>query len=930
MTEPIAIVGMAVRLPQARTLDAFWQQLLDGTEAVRAFTPEELDTAGVPDRIRSHPGHVAMGAPLDDVDRFDADFFGFTPQEARVTDPQHRIFLESAWRALEDAGVAPGSFPGAIGVFASTGMSTYLLNNILRAEGAGEESELSYPVLIGNDKDFLATRVSYKLGLTGPSHTIQSACSSSMVALHQAAASLRSGESDVALAGGVSITVPQTSGYVHKEGGIASADGHCRPFDRAAGGTVRGNGAGVVVLKRLSDALADRDRVYAVLKGSAVNNDGNEKIGFTAPSVRGQARAVSAALAAAGVDGDAIGYVETHGTGTALGDPIEVRALSQAHDATSPCALGSVKANLGHLDAAAGIIGVIKTALVVQRQVIPPQINFSAPNERIPLDRSRYVVHTEAHVPAEPLTHAAVSSFGLGGTNGHCVLARHTFDDRELPAEKSEFVLLLSARTPQALERQARQLLAHVESGSPRLDDLAFTLGVGRTHWEERIALAVRTLDDVRAGLSAFLDRGVRASDHPVAAAFVAGRVSHERLGDLGAARKLSLPSYPFAAESYWIDPVAPARAEAETRTPPAPTAAEGVSTAGIRAEIISILERLLGVDTIGAEDDFFDLGGDSLAAVDAVSILRETYPVEIDVDEFADLRTPLAMSEHLAALLEGTATEWSGTVRVREGEGRHLFLLYPAGGTNFAYFRLAEHLEYDGPLTAFSYPRELGDGEVTIRELADVYIQQMRSVQPHGPYQLAGYSFGGNLAFEVALRLQRAGEKVCGLYLFDAHPPEAYVGEHLTEAEFLAALPQLMASVLPDAGIRRDAPPPRTVREAVEILKARPDWMAASEEDFVRFIKIWRRNHEALKGYYPDGKVQGRVVVFDAQEPHPEEEVDMLRIKLLGKEHWASHVDGELHTVPVPGNHYTMFTDLRLVPRLAAAFQAELDGSAG
>ncbi|MFE7189576.1 beta-ketoacyl synthase N-terminal-like domain-containing protein [Kitasatospora sp. NPDC057541] len=927
--EPVAIVGMAVRLPGARTVDEFWQNLVDGVSAVRDFTDEELAAAGVDERLRAQPGYVARGVPLEDVDRFDADFFGYTPQEARVTDPQHRVFLETCWRALEDAGTVPRSGDATIGVFASSSMSTYLLNNILRdeQEGApnGAPTELSYPVLIGNDKDFLATRVSYKLGLTGPSQTVQSACSSSLVALHQAAAALRGGECDVALAGGVSITVPQHSGYLHKEGGIASPDGHCRPFDAAAGGTVRGNGAGVVVLKRLADALADRDRIYAVVRGSAVTNDGSDKIGFTAPGVRGQARAVSAALAAAGTPADEIGYVEAHGTGTAIGDPIEIRALSMAHDGTRECALGSVKANLGHLDAAAGIVGLIKTALVLHHQTVPPQINFSAVNPLIPLERSRYVVHTDKHLPAEPITAAAVSSFGLGGTNGHCVLGRHVAAERRREPAGEPYLLLLSARGPEALVRQAERLRGHLEQARPRLDDLALTLGTGRTHWTERLALVAGSLDEALAGLDAFLAGGGRAGDHPAARDFVAGgSVAPELLGDLGAAVKTVLPGYPLEPRSHWIEP-AP-REAAPAPAPAATPAAPGADTGELLAEVVAVLQQLLGIDGIGPDDDFFDLGGDSLTAVDAASLLSQRYHVEVDFEAFADRRTPGGIAEYLTELVHGTA-EYSAMVRVREGEGPHLFLIYPAGGTNFCYFRLAEHLDFDGPLTAFAYPRELGDGPVTIRQLAALYIERMRAVQPHGPYRLAGYSFGGNLAFEVALQLQRAGEGVSGLYLFDAHPPEAYVGESLTEQEFLVALPQMIASVMPDAGIRRDAAPPRSMAEVAEVLRTRPDWLPAGEEEFLRFVRIWRRNHEALKGYYPDGKVSGPVVVFDAEQPHPEEEVAVLRIKLLSKDYWRSHVDGEMSVVPVPGNHYTMFTDLALVPRLAAAFQAVLDG---
>ncbi len=927
--EPIAVVGMAVRLPGARTPEELWQNLLAGAEASREFTPGELGASGVPQELRSRPGYVTRGVALEDVDRFDAEFFGFTPQEARVTDPQQRIFLETAWRALEDAGIAPHDHAGPVGVFASTSMSTYLLHNILQSTEESNTGDLSYPVLIGNDKDFLATRVSYKLGLTGPSHTIQSACSSSLVALHQASASLTRGESDVALAGGVSVTVPQTTGYLHKEGGIASPDGHCRPFDQEAAGTIRGNGAGVVVLKRLADARAQGDRIYAVLSGSAVNNDGDDKIGFTAPGVQGQTRVVTAALAAAGVRSEEIGYVETHGTGTALGDPIEVRALSKAHGADSPCALGSVKANLGHLDAAAGVVGFIKTALILHRQILPPQINFSVPNIRIPMERSRFIVHTDKHIPAEPLTAAGVSSFGIGGTNAHAVLTRADDEERPRPAADTRFLVTLSAKSPEALRQMAGELHTHLCTELPRLDDLAFTLARGRERFAHRFAVEATAVEEVTAALNGLLEQGTAAHGGDQAEAYVDGQaLAEEAFGPLSTARTVSLPAYPFAAERYWIDPVT------APETAPAPTqewaAGPGTSLAEVEAEVIEVLGKVLGVEEIDSDSDFFDLGGDSLAAVDAIAMLGEKYPAELEMDEFADLRTPRALGERLVALIDGTTSKWSGMVRIREGEGQHLFLLYPAGGTNFCYFRLAEHIRYDGPLTAFAYPQEFGDGPVTIRQLAALYVQQMREVQPKGPYVLAGYSFGGNLAFEVAQRLQQEGQEVAGLYLFDAHPPEAYVGEKLSEDEFLRAFPQMLASMLPDSTIPDEISNARTVEEAVDIaFRNRPEWLATNESEFLRFVHIWRRNHEALKGYYPDGRVQGRVVVFAAEDSHPEEEVALLRIKLLDKEYWRSHIDGDLHEVAVPGNHYTMFTEKDLMPHLATAFQVELDALA-
>src|SRR4051794_36283150 len=392
MTEPqdpdlsIAIVGMAGRFPGAGNVEEYWRNLAAGVESIRFFAPEELEgsVTGQPDL--TDPSFVRAGGVLDGAEDFDAPFFDFNPRDAEITDPQQRVFLECCWEALERAGYDPETFAGAVGVFAGAGMSTYFLNNVL---GHPEvfRSLAPHQILIGVDKDYLAPRVSYKLNLKGPSVTVQTACSTSLVAVHLACQSLQDYQSDLALAGGVAVRVPQRSGYRYQEGGIASPDGHCRAFDRDARGTVTGSGAGVVVLKRLAEAVEDGDNILAVIRGSAINNDGSAKVGFTAPSVEGQVAVISEALAAAGVSPDTIGYVEAHGTGTALGDPIEVTALNKAFglgaEAGESCALGSVKSNIGHLDTASGIAGLIKTVLVLQNRAIPKSLHFTAPNPEI-------------------------------------------------------------------------------------------------------------------------------------------------------------------------------------------------------------------------------------------------------------------------------------------------------------------------------------------------------------------------------------------------------------------------------------------------------------------------------------------------------------------------------------------------------------------
>jgi acyl transferase domain-containing protein len=361
VADGIAIVGMAGRFPGAATVDDLWRNIRDGVDAVRDLTDDEILAAGVPASALADPAYVKAGPVLDDVEMFDADFFGINAHEAELTDPQHRLFLECAWAAIEQAGYDVSRLDARVGVFAGAGLNTYLFQ--LAAARDILNSPDAFQAMIANDKDYLATRVAYKLNLRGPSLSVQTACSTSLVAVHLACQSLLGYQADMALAGGVSITLPQGTGYRFQDGMIFSPDGRCRPFDAEAAGTVGGSGAGVVVLKRTADAIADGDTIYAIIRGSAVNTDGAAKLGFTAPSADGQAEVIAEALALADVEPDSIGYVEAHGTGTPLGDPIEVAALRRVFgpgQGPGTCALGSIKSNIGHLDTAAGVTGLIK------------------------------------------------------------------------------------------------------------------------------------------------------------------------------------------------------------------------------------------------------------------------------------------------------------------------------------------------------------------------------------------------------------------------------------------------------------------------------------------------------------------------------------------------------------------------------------------
>ncbi|MBN3923762.1 beta-ketoacyl synthase N-terminal-like domain-containing protein [Nostoc sp. NMS4] len=505
----IAIIATAGRFPGAKDIESFWQNLRDGVESISWLTDEELINSGVSPDFLSNSNYVKASAALPEIELFDANFFTYSAKEAELIDPQQRLFLELAWEAVEKAGYDPQTYNGLIGVYGGVGINSYLLNNLYPHHQLLETFSL-LQLGTSNDKDFLPSRVAYKLNLTGPAVNVQTACSTSLVAVHLACQSLLNGECDMALAGGVSISIPQKRGYLYQEEMILSPDGHCRAFDAKAQGTVAGSGAGIVVLKRLRDAISDRDHIHAIIKGSAINNDGAMKVGYTAPSVSGQAAVISEAQAIAGVDAETISYIEAHGTATPLGDPIEIAALTQAFtqstDKKGFCAVGSVKTNLGHLDTAAGVTGLIKTALALEHQMLPPSLHFETPNPKIDFANSPFYVNTtltEWKTNDNP-RRAGVSSFGIGGTNAHVILeeAPNQFKIQNSKFKNKYLLLCLSAKTASALEKATANLITHLkEHPELNLGDVAYTLNSGRRGFNHRRMLICQDLEDAVTGL---------------------------------------------------------------------------------------------------------------------------------------------------------------------------------------------------------------------------------------------------------------------------------------------------------------------------------------------------------------------------------------------------------------------------------------------
>ena len=489
LIEEIAIIGFAGRFPGARNVDEYWKNLVEGVESIKFFSDEELSDTIPPD-LKANPNYIKARAILEDAEYFDASFFDISHREAEIMDPQHRVFLECAWEALESAGYNPTVCPNVVSVYAGVDLSSYIMNVFSNREVI--ESMGVLQAIMNNDKDHLCTRVSHKLNLQGGSITVQSACSTSLVAVHMACRALLTFECDMALAGGSSVKFPQESGYFFQEGGITSPDGHCRAFDHKAKGTIAGSGVGLVVLKRLSDAIAEGDFIHSVIKATAINNDGANKMSYAAPSVEGQAEVIAMTHDIAEINPETISYVEAHGTGTTIGDPIEIEALTKAFrrntDKKNFCGVGSVKTNIGHLDAAAGIAGLIKTILALKHKQIPPTLHFEKPNPNIDFENSPFYVNdklSDWNANGTP-RRAGVSAYGMGGTNVHIIVEE--YENETQPEKENDLrILTISGHTKPSLEKNTEAISKFLKQNpETNLSDIAYTLQKSRKSFIHR------------------------------------------------------------------------------------------------------------------------------------------------------------------------------------------------------------------------------------------------------------------------------------------------------------------------------------------------------------------------------------------------------------------------------------------------------------
>ncbi|MCU0286284.1 MAG: condensation domain-containing protein, partial [Acidobacteria bacterium] len=698
----IAVIGMAGRFPGAPNIDQFWENIKNGVESIGFFSDEELIENGVAPGLIKAPNYVKAKGFLEDIEYFDAFFFDYLPGEAELMDPQSRVFLECAWEALESAGYIPDEYKGLIGIYAGSSFNIEWMGKLLADRG---KNPARSEALIMNLREYFSPRVSYKFNLRGPSINVITACSTSLTAVHLACQGLLNGECNMALAGAATISLPKKNGYLYTEGMIASPDGHCRAFDAAAGGTVFGNGVGVVVLKNLEDAEQANDTIYAVIKGSAVNNDGTQKIGFTAPGLRGQVEVIKSAHYMAEVEPGSLSYVEAHGTGTKLGDSIEFEALTQAFNSSNKksCLLGSVKTNVGHLETAAGVTGLIKTILALKYKLIPPTLHFHSPNPEINFDNSPFYINTSL-TPWETdrlPRRAGVNSFGIGGANAYVILEE--FDDSPagdvtastaLSAPRTFKLLTFSARTQVALEKMAANFRQYLlENPGVNLDDAAYTLHVGRKAFEYRAAVVCSDREDALAKLEKItveicrLDIKIKinkgAAEQITRVPVLEGPALASLLTDIGklwlkgmkidwekfhgseARRRIHLPTYPFTRQYYWLEdnetclsPKDPAKDPKQgKKTRPTLQTPYIAPTGKLEENLATMWQDFFGIEQVGVADNFFELRGDSLKAMILISTITHTLNLKISIQRFFANPTIRGIVECAEAIQVGDLT---------------------------------------------------------------------------------------------------------------------------------------------------------------------------------------------------------------------------------------------------------------------------------
>jgi len=784
----IAVIGISCRFPESDNIDKFWQNLIDGNELIQRFDKNKLFHLNVDEDLLNHKNYINACGYLEEIDKFDNEFFKISALEAAAMDPQQRLFLEEAYHALEDAGYTSEKYNGKIGVYAGSGPTQYyneLIKNNYFNKHPQSRQLLHY---LGNEKDFLALRVAYALNLTGPAININLASATGLAVVIKACQSLVNGEADMMLAGACSVILPNQFGYVYEPDNIFSVDGHCRPFDKDSTGTVLGSGIGVVVLKRLTDAINDNDSIHAVIKGYAINNDGNHKIGFTAPSIAGQSTCFKDALSMSNVNLSDIKFIEMHGTGTYLGDPIETTALSQGFSEHVNqghfCAIGSVKSNIGHAQSAAGIAGFIKLVLTLKNKLIPPSLNFNSLNPRINFSESPFYVNSKLKKWDDNIRVGGVNSLAMGGVNTHIIAENYRENSVEIEERNECNVMVLSANTDIALAHIKRNMTLYLKSlPKERLDNkqlfhsVAYTLQVGRKDLPKKSAYICNSLNDFLHKISSGRLENSADNDNAIHLLNIknkwlsGGKIAWEELYTKKP-RKLSLPNYPFEKNKHWLLEKNQKSKINEAQEKVANN--EGMHIKCIIEQLIEMWKESLQLKMVNYEDDFETLGGDSLLAIDLITKIEKKFNVKISIDDFIRHKNIINIASHILKNNGHVSLKEKLNFLTEKNESApSVFIVHPGNGELYFYQGIADILNNQLNLIGIENnvynDIDEENGSITISSLATRYINLIKTHQPFGPYFLCGWSLGGVIAFEMAHQLIMQGESIQHLFIIDS-----------------------------------------------------------------------------------------------------------------------------------------------------------------
>ncbi|GAA3587752.1 hypothetical protein GCM10022198_09160 [Klugiella xanthotipulae] len=861
----IAIIGMAARLPGASTLSELWELIVSGKTTLEPVPREDSTGSGFVDAVIDSPAFVPIRSALDDPAAFDHTYFGLSEREATILDPQQRIFVETVWSALEDSAHASTDPKVRVGVFGSCGPSTYLMGPLAQAdEWAGVDVQVD--LLLTNAVDYVCNRTAYLLGFTGPSVMVRAADASSLLAVHLAAASLNRGECDIAVVAGASIFIPMLGGYIYYGDTTISPTATVTPFDAKMDGTAPGSGAAAVVLRRAEDSRADRDHVYAYIAGTATNSDGNDRVSFTAPHPLRRAEAISEALSQAGVSPAEVGYVETTGVATALGDRAEIHALRIALERSPndpPLPIGSIRATMGNLDTAAGVAALVKSALVLHHQVVPPLAGLTQPHPLLGLTEAALRLPTHAEPATEELAAVGVNAFGTGGTNVHLVLRRARPEPTWLPASSTTLLphrVIVSSATAESTQKTAMAIADALDADpSLRLADVAFTLSHGRA----RLAFGIV----VSATTTAQLATRLREAEVLRMAEWEAYTADEDANGRPRYAetqhhdRRVSLPPTVLKRTRHWIQP-----------TPlPAPIPLRPVPQ-----------QVRLGPSP------------------------RSTFPRR-----------------------ETSGTNSRDLIRFTGESGPTLFLVHPAGGTTTSYGDLAQHLDGTFALVGLSFPDRFTGLNLTVHELATEYVAAIRSHQPEGPYLLGGYDFGGNLATEIALQLEAVGEEVSALLLLSAQPPHVYTANTCEQSAYLGAFRQMLRSLVPSLQFDEDVDaypigvntPERMLERVVS-----PQLSDEVRTELCNFFYVWRENYASLRWWIPTRPLDCPILVFEPEAPESPAVLGRLHITPAPLSEWARYTHSGMRLVRIPGEHQSLFRSAASLRAIAKSLTVELN----